>query len=201
MRTSEKGIELIKKFEGCRLYAYYCPAGVLTIGYGHTKGVYKGMRISEKKAEELLKSDLIKYESIVNKIPGLNQNQFDALVSFTFNCGSANLNKLIKGRNLDQIGKAMLLYNKANGKVLNGLVRRRKEENKLYFTPCNVVEQMEMIPNLHGYEGTSLVDGLKSFGYEYSYTYRKSIASMVGIQGYRGTAEQNIKMLEILKNR
>lgn len=134
MKISSRGIELIKSFEGCRLKAYLCPAGVWTIGYGHTAGVKKGQTISQNQADAYLASDLKKYEEYVNQTDlKLNQNQFDALVSFTYNCGNGNLKKLVRNRSVEQIGEAILLYNKSNGKVLNGLVRRREAEHELFF--------------------------------------------------------------------
>lgn len=138
MKISQQGIDLIKEFEGCSLKAYKCPAGVWTIGYGHTKDVTPYQTITKQQAENLLKYDLVVYEDYVNrlKLP-LNQNQFDALVSFTYNCGGGNLVKLVSKRNLTQIGEALLLYNKANGKVLKGLQRRRQAEKDLYFKPVN----------------------------------------------------------------
>ena len=93
MKISDNGIELIKKFEGCQLTAYRCPAGVLTIGYGHTKNVKEGQKITKKKAEQLLREDLERFETHVNsyrKKYKFNQNEFDALVSFAFNIGSIN---------------------------------------------------------------------------------------------------------------
>jgi len=136
MKTSSKGIVLIKSFEGCHLTSYQCPSGVWTIGYGHTAGVSKGMTITQAQADAYLASDLAKYENYVNalKLP-LNQNQFDALVSFTYNCGNGNLKKLVKNRRLTQIAEAILLYNKSNGKVLAGLVRRRQAERELFLQP------------------------------------------------------------------
>ena len=135
MKTSKEGIELIKKFEGCVLSAYKCPAGVWTIGYGHTAGVKQGQVISQQEADSYLRNDLERYENFVkwNVKHQLNQHQFDALVSFTYNCGIANLKTLVRNRNVEQIGKAILLYNKARGKVLTGLVRRRQAEHDLYF--------------------------------------------------------------------
>lgn len=140
MHISNNGINLIKQFEGCILTAYKCPAGVWTIGYGHTKNVKSGMKITSSKATELLIDDLKTYESYVNKYVKvkLNQNQFDALVSFTFNCGagalksSTLLKKLNKG---DYTGAAneLLRWNKASGKVLAGLTRRRKAEKALFL--------------------------------------------------------------------
>ena len=137
MNISDNGIKLIKKFEGCRLSAYKCPAGVWTIGYGHTKNVKQGQKITQNVADNYLKDDLKIFEAYVkNNLAHykLNQNQFDALVSFTFNCGVANLKTLIKNRNLKQIGDALLLYNKANGKTLTGLVKRRQAERQLYIS-------------------------------------------------------------------
>ena len=93
METSKTGLDLIKHFEGCELYAYKCPAGVWTIGYGHTKGVEPGMQITEQDAEDMLKEELIEYESYINDLVtvGLNQNQFDAMVSWVYNLGAGNL--------------------------------------------------------------------------------------------------------------
>lgn len=139
-KISEKGLNLIKQFEGCRLRAYQCSAGVWTIGYGHTAGVRQGQTITQAQAEEYLKQDCKKFEKYVNSksyVPiteQLNQNQFDALVSFTFNCGQGNLKTLCAGRSTAQIAAALPKYNKAAGKVLSGLVRRRAAEQKLFNT-------------------------------------------------------------------
>lgn len=137
-KIGQAGLKLIMEFEGCRLAAYQCSAGVWTIGYGHTAGVYKGMTITQAQAEAYLKQDVAKFEKYVNNpayVPiteSLNQNQFDALVSFAYNCGAGNLIKLCKGRTAAQISTAMLNYNKAAGKVLAGLTRRRKAEQALF---------------------------------------------------------------------
>ena len=134
MKTSNNGINLIKSFEGCSLTAYKCPADVWTIGYGHTEGVSEGMSITQKQADDFLKADLEKYEKYVEDTKlTLNQNKFDALVSFTYNCGPSNLKKLINNRTLSEIAEAILLYNKSKGKVLNGLVRRRAAERELFL--------------------------------------------------------------------
>ena len=134
MKTSRKGIALIKSFEGCVLTAYKCPSGVWTIGYGHTAGVKKGQTITQAQADVFLTEDLVRYEKyVINTGLVLNQNQFDALVSFTYNCGNSNLKKLIKNRTLAEIAEAMLLYNKSKGKVLTGLVRRRQAERELFL--------------------------------------------------------------------
>lgn len=141
MKTSQNGIDLIKSFEGCVLNSYTCTAGVWTIGYGHTAGVYAGMKITQSQAEQYLKQDLQLYENYVNllNLP-LNQNQFDALVSFTYNCGAGSLKTLTNGRSLSQIADALLLYNKdARKKVQDGLNRRRKAERELFLKNSNVL--------------------------------------------------------------
>ena len=137
--VSITGLVLIKNFEGLRLTAYKCPAGVPTIGYGHTKNVKMGDVITPDIADFYLYEDLQSSVKAVNeydKIYNFTQNEFDALVSFAFNCGKGNLTKLTgKGtRNKALIGQKILEYNKAGGKVLNGLVRRRQAEHDLYFT-------------------------------------------------------------------
>lgn len=137
-RIGQAGLALIKQFEGCRLIAYQCSAGVWTIGYGHTVGVYKGMKITQKKAEAYLLQDVAKFEKYINNpsyVPftdKLNQNQFDALVSFAFNLGQGNVKKMCTGRTINQIPSAMQQYCKAAGKTLPGLQRRRKAEAALY---------------------------------------------------------------------
>ena len=138
----QAGLALIKKYEGCRLTAYRCAAGVWTIGYGHTSGVKSGQTITLAQAEEYLRQDLRKFEGYVNNqayVPQtaqLNQNQFDALVSFAFNCGQGNLKTLCSGgRTLTQIAAAMPKYCKAAGKTLQGLVNRRAAEVALFNTP------------------------------------------------------------------
>jgi len=135
MKISQNGINLIKQFEGCRLTAYRCPAGVWTIGYGHTDGVRQGQKISAAEAEAYLRADMEKYEKKVDKYSryGWNQNEFDALVSFAFNVGS--IDQLTAGgtRSRAVIADKMLLYNKGGGKVLAGLARRRQAERALFL--------------------------------------------------------------------
>lgn len=146
MYISDRGVELVAKFEGCRLEAYKCPAGVWTIGYGHTAGVNPGDRInSQEEAKALLKKDLEKYGGYVNDCVkkglisfALTQNQFDALTSFCYNCGNGNLQKLVSGRNAAVIAEKLPAYNKGGGKVLPGLVRRREEEKALFLEPDNL---------------------------------------------------------------
>lgn len=139
MNISKNGIDLIKKFEGCRLTAYKCPSGVYTIGYGHTSGVKKGQRITQRQAEAYLREDVAKFENGVNKYVSapLNQNQFDALVSFSFNCGltafkNSTLRKKLNAKDYEGAGKELLRWNKAGGVVLDGLKRRRNAEKALF---------------------------------------------------------------------
>lgn len=137
MKTGEAGINLIKSFEGLRLKAYkpVSTEKFYTIGYGHYGAdVKQGMTITPDYADALLRLDLDKCERAVNSYErNWNQNQFDALVSFTYNCGVVNLKRLVTNRNNAEIAKAILLYNKAGGKVLKGLVRRREAEKELYL--------------------------------------------------------------------
>ena len=138
MRISEKGIDLIKKYEGVKLESYFCPVGILTIGYGHTgNDVFGNQKISIDEAERMLIKDLIKFEKIVNKRLKItqNQNQFDALVSHTYNTGgSTTLFKIINNRNsIDDIEYWWTSkYITANGYLLKGLVKRRIEEFNIY---------------------------------------------------------------------
>ena len=142
-RIGQAGLALIKQYEGCRLAAYRCAAGVWTIGYGHTAGVHSGMTITQAQADAYLQQDIAKFEGYVNNpayvaiTANLNQNQFDALVSFAFNLGAGNLRKLCKGRTAAQIAQAMTQYCKANGKVLAGLRRRRAAEQALFNKPVS----------------------------------------------------------------
>lgn len=146
MRVSENGINLIKQFEGCRLTAYQDSVGVWTIGYGWTqpvdgKPVGKGMTITQQKADDLLKQGVIQYENGINSLVKvqLNQNQFDALVDFAYNLGvnalkgSTLLKKLNAG---DYAGAAneFTKWNKAGGKELAGLTRRREAEKSLFLS-------------------------------------------------------------------
>jgi GH24 family phage-related lysozyme (muramidase) len=146
MQTSDKGIALIKEFEGCKLTAYQDSVGVWTIGYGWTqpvdgKPIRAGMTIKQETAERLLKTGLVSYESDVSRLVkvGLTQEQFDALVSFTYNLGARSLSTSTLLRKLnagDYAGAAeeFLRWNKAGGKVLNGLTRRREAERALFLS-------------------------------------------------------------------
>lgn len=137
-KISQKGLDLIKRFEGLRLTAYKCPSKIWTIGYGHTAGVKSGQKITKEQAEEFLKKDVEWAEKAVNKLKyDFTQNEFDALVSFTFNCGTGSLAQLTRNqtRNRPQIANAMVLYCKDNnGNVLEGLKKRRLAEWDLFTT-------------------------------------------------------------------
>ena len=146
MQTSDKGISLIKEFEGCKLAAYQDSVGVWTIGFGWTqpvdgKPIRAGMTIKQETAERLLKTGLVSYENDVSRLVkvGLTQGQFDALVSFTYNLGARSLSTSTLLRKLnagDYSGAAdeFLRWNKAGGKVLNWLTRRREAERALFLS-------------------------------------------------------------------
>lgn len=136
MKASRACIELVKKYEGCRLASYKCPTGVWTIGYGHTGGVKEGERITREQAEEYLEKDLEKFEKQVAKYEaryGWKQNEFDALVSFAYNIGSIDKLTANGTRDRTTIAEKMLAYNKINGKAHAGLSKRRKEERELFL--------------------------------------------------------------------
>ena len=139
MEISAKGLDLIKKFEGLELESYLCPADVWTIGYGSTKGVKEGMSITEEEAEALLKKEAQEYCDYVKEHVSvtLTQNQFDALVSWTYNLGPRNLKnstllEVLNKEEYDKVPEQILRWTKAAGKELNGLVRRRQAEADLF---------------------------------------------------------------------
>jgi lysozyme len=139
MNISNEGISLIKMFEGCELQAYQDAVGVWTIGYGHTKNVKEGMTVSKEQADNMLLNELDEYCEYVEKAVEVNleQNQFDALVSWTYNLGPSNLNsstmlKVLNSKDYDEVPHEMKRWNKAGGKVLQGLVRRREAEALLF---------------------------------------------------------------------
>jgi lysozyme len=150
IKISQLGIDLIKNFEGFSSKPYLCPAGIPTIGYGATfypngkKVTMKDTAITEEQGVELLKNMLEKFEQYVDSycIDTINQHQFDALVSFCYNLGPANLKSstLIKKVNLnpddESIADEFMKWTMGGGKKLPGLVKRREAESKLYFTSC-----------------------------------------------------------------
>ena len=139
METSQDGLKLIKKFEGCELKSYQDSVGVWTIGYGHTKGVEEGQEITQEEAEEMLASELSEYEGYINDMVecDLEQNQFDALVAWVYNLGPTNLRsstmlKRLNANDLDDVPNQIKRWDKAGGKVLAGLVRRREAEALMF---------------------------------------------------------------------
>lgn len=138
MNIGNKGLELIKSFEGCQLTAYKCPANVWTIGWGHTKNVYEGMTITQEQADNMLREDVKYYADAVDRYNSrfnFTQEEFDALTSFTYNCGVGSLQAVMSCCNTKQeIAEECKLYNKGGGVVLAGLVRRREEEYKLFMS-------------------------------------------------------------------
>jgi len=139
MHISKEGVALIKKFEGCELKAYVCPAGILTIAYGRTKNVKENDVCTYAQAEEWLEEELIEYEDYVKKLVkvSLDQSQFDALVCWTYNLGPTNLKKstllkLLNSGDYHTVPNQMKRWNKSNGEVLDGLIRRRESEAMLF---------------------------------------------------------------------
>jgi len=144
MKLGPKGKALMHEFEGCELEAYPDPATggePWTIGFGHTSiagepHVKKGMKITQEEADEIFARDLKHYEK---HVPQASQNQFDAMVSLCYNIGPGNFNKSsVKRHHIDghykDAAKSFLLWNKANGKIMKGLTRRREAEKELYLT-------------------------------------------------------------------
>ena len=139
MNISQEGLALIKKFEGCELKAYRCPANVLTIGYGVTKGVTEDMEITQQEADEMLNEEIPEYEEYINnmvKVP-LEQYQFDALCAWVYNLGPTNLSestllKLLNAGDYHLIPSQIKRWNKAGGETLTGLIRRREAESILF---------------------------------------------------------------------
>jgi lysozyme len=154
MHMSQGGLDnLLKKFEGCKLKAYHCPAGVCTIGYGHTSAagapqVVDGMTITQAQAEDILKRDIVKYEVAVMDLVKvkLTQNQFDVLVDFAYNAGVGNLKsstmlKKVNAGDFDAVPAELMKWVKGGGKVLPGLVRRRQAAGAWWSADQHVEEQ------------------------------------------------------------
>ena len=157
MVISEQGIELIKEFEGCILQSYDdfneriieeggCYEGTLTIGYGHVEGVYKGQKITKQEADDLLKNDMIVYskqvEDVINSVNipfEVNQNVFDAFVSFTYNLGQGCLRTLLANgtRSKEVVGEKILEYRNKGTVWEQGLLRRRQAERNLFLSNEN----------------------------------------------------------------
>lgn len=155
------GLALIKQFEGCRLKAYkpVSTEQYWTIGWGHYgPDVKEGQTITQAEADAMLVADCQRFADAVDTPANcpltaqLNNNQRDALISFTFNCGAGSLRTLCKGRTLPEIRKAMALYNKAGGATLPGLVRRRAAEQALFNTPVPALDNIPANAHKEGVE-------------------------------------------------
>lgn len=141
MQISDQGLAIIRQCEGLRLKAYLCPAGVWTVGYGHTHGVSEGLHITSAEADKLLLQDVAPIEDFLHTLRiNFRQGQFDALASFIFNVGlsafrqSTLLRKIMTDASDEAITAEFLRWNKAGGKVLPGLNARRKQEAALWKT-------------------------------------------------------------------
>ena len=139
MQLSKTGIELLKHFEGCELKAYQDSVGVWTIGYGHTKGIYEGLEITQSEAEKMLQDELPEYEGYITDkvVPMLQQHEYDALVCWVYNLGPTNLSsstmlKKLNAGEFKEVPFQMIRWDKAGGQPLLGLTRRRNAEALLF---------------------------------------------------------------------
>ena len=178
MNISERGLNLIKSYEGCRLTAYKCPANKWTIGWGHTNGVYQGMVITQAQADQFLFKDVQRFVNAVNQYQvrfNFNQNQFDALTSFAYNCGEGSLAAVMSCCNTKkEIAEECKLYNKSSdGQILNGLVRRREEEYQLFMSGEYVDATSN--DNVNSVESYIVVPGdtLSAIATKYNTTYQE----------------------------
>ena len=139
LQLSKTGIELLKHFEGCELKAYQDSVGVWTIGYGHTKGIYEGLEITQSEAEKMLQDELPEYEGYITDkvVPMLQQHEYDALVCWVYNLGPTNLSsstmlKKLNAGEFKEVPFQMKRWDKAGGQPLLGLTRRRNAEALLF---------------------------------------------------------------------
>lgn len=180
MNIGTEGINLIKNFEGCVLNAYRCPAGILTIGWGHTGNVYEGQVITQAEADRLFLEDVQVYAYAVNNYVSkfnFNQNQFDALVSFAYNCGIGSLNAICSCDTIEELAAELPLYCNAyiNGvkTPLAGLVRRRQEELELFNKGINnVKDNTGRVKNADGTYTVKVGDNLSAIAEEFGYNYQ-----------------------------
>ena len=215
MKINQATMKLIKEFEGCHLRSYQDAVGVWTIGWGITSAdrditgrtIHRGMVITQPTAEKWLKESLeekylpkvMKYDNIYH----WNENEAGAMVSFAYNIGS--IDELTKEgtRSKGTIAKKMLLYNKAGGRVLLGLKRRREAEHNLFLTPVKEEKPMEKESVVYFKKYTGKKEGIVAIlddkGYDSSFESREKIAKLNGIKNYTGTAEQNTKMVKLIR--
>lgn len=216
MKINNATMKLIEHFEGCHLHAYRDAVGVVTIGWGTTnadksitgKTIHMGMVISQATADKWLKESLekkylpkvMKYDKIYH----WNENEAGALISFAYNIGSIDQLTANGTRSKAVIAKKMLLYNKADGRVLLGLKRRREAEHDLFLKPVkeeSTTATKTDVVYFKKYTGkeVGIVAILKDKGYDSSFESRAKIAKLNGIKNYTGTAEQNTKMVKLIK--
>ena len=200
MQITREGLELIKAHEGLRLKAYRCPAGVWTIGYGHTSAagnpiVTPGMTIDKDEAERILRSDLTKFEAVVKKLVKVNltPNQYSATVSFVYNVGETNFAKssvlkVINSKQFDLVPAKLALWNKGGGKVLPGLVRRRAEEGAL-FASDGVDDSVEPNTDVKPSTGKSAMSSTTNIA-----------AGAVGVAGVTSTVAQVSDNMKSIKD-
>jgi lysozyme len=146
VKINAAGLEMLKRFEQCRLQSYRCPAGKWTVGWGHTgEHVTRDTTLTQHQADEILASDLERFERAVELLaPGANENQFSALVSFAFNCGEGRgglagsllLKQFLAGE-FDKAAHEFCHWIRVRGEVMPGLIRRRAAEAALFLTPVN----------------------------------------------------------------
>lgn len=213
MKISKSGLQMIKNFEGLLLVASNKLDGVWTVGYGCTVGVKPYQRVTEKEAETMLLREVAKHETYVNKYVNqlkLNQNQFDALVSFSYNCGCGNLKNLVADKNgkatrdKETIAKKMLLYNKCNGKVMRGLANRRQKEHDLFCekgltteTKSSTIKKTKEINN-----NMTLVEICNILFGKSDFNFRKGLyKENIGTTLYIGSVSQNLKLKNFLLER
>lgn len=204
--ATQRLINFVKEKEGFRAQAYKDPAGVWTIGYGRTEGVKAGQTTTKAAEENWMIKKLDNIQSYIIKASGnycFNQNELDALTSFCYNLGIGAYAQVTKNntRSKADIAKAMLLYTKAAGKVLPGLVIRRQQEHDMFLEPCDT----PIVDYYPAYVGGSeyLYDMIEQIGASNDCNWRtvagvKPIAEANGIMGYKGSKDQNIKLKDLM---
>ena len=218
MKIDKYGEKLIKQFESCKLTAYKADKSekYYTVGWGHYGAdVKKDMKISKETANELFRNDIKCFENIVNSCVKvtITQSMYNSLVSFTYNVGggafkNSSLLKYINKKQFKKASNEFKKWNKCGGKVLKGLVRRRKLEQVEFerqgLASNHIVINDCRVPSLKGYKGLSLVDGLKKYKYKSDFIYREKLWKMLGCmiqykEIYIGSKKQNLILLKKLK--
>lgn len=194
LKISDNGLNLIKRFEGCRLTAYRDSVGVWTIGYGHTKGVHSGQTISMGQATEYLRQDCANAERNVNSFDSKyhwNQNQFDALVSFAFNIGSINQLVGNGSKSISEISARIPLFCHAGGKKLTGLVTRRNAEKTLFNKGCSTPASASTISSTSQSNSNSII----SLGQQHANNFAQCGLVTDGIRG-ANTRKASVKVVQ-----